>query len=373
MRPHRVLLLTTALSGVLLWGYAGSAAAQSMTTPTEVSEWSGLYLGGTLGYGWGKSGGTVNWDDNGGDIAAILSGTSDPLPVLADDAIINFPEPGQAYFGGFHAGYMTELNSLLLGVEADIVFATAVREGTLTESGSLTTSTTILSSVFNYLTTLTPTTTSTQYSYFSSQTTYTSQVTSTQATSYNASTTTIYPYSTFTNYSSSLTTYSTDTMFLTTLAVTTTGSTLLSLNTTTSPVTGPWQSTVSGRATIDWMSTIKARMGVAMGPAMAYLAGGVAYGQVTTSLTAHLDVNGTEYDWTGANTEQRFGYVVGAGIAQKLDANWSARLEGSYFDLGEASVTANADGAPASATDVTGTYKQKVDGFVVNLGLDYQF
>jgi len=380
---RRVLLLTTALSGVLLWGYAGSAAAQSTTATAETGNWGGLYLGGTLGAGWGKSAGTVNWYDDEGDIASILSGTSSPLPVLADDAIINFPEPGQAYFGGFHAGYLSELNNLLVGIEAELVFSTAVREGTLTESGSLTTTTTSLSILMGYSTSYSTLTTGTSYNYSTSYDTYssTSYFSSTSSfttTTTSGVTTTIWPTyslvptsslvetSSITTYSSSLAGYYTTVSEIVTSS--STGSTSV-----ISTLTESWQSVVSGRANIDWMNTVKARMGVAMGQTMAYLSGGVAYGQVTTSLTGQLDVNGTTYDWSGSNTEQRIGLVVGAGVAQQLGGNWSARLDGTYFDLGEGSVTATADGAPASTTDVTGAYRQKVDGYLINLGLDYHF
>ena len=81
---------------------------------------------------------------------------------------------------------------------------------------------------------------------------------------------------------------------------------------------------------IEWLSTFRARMGLAVGNAMAYATGGLAVGGVKTSLvtTAH---GGT----AGDNTNTRVGWTVGAGVEQKIGTNWTVGLEGLFVDLGK--------------------------------------
>jgi len=64
-------------------------------------DWSGFYLGGQIGYGWGNSSGTQN---AGGTFFPVVPYTIDPRGVL----------------GGGHIGYNYQINSAVLGVEGDI-------------------------------------------------------------------------------------------------------------------------------------------------------------------------------------------------------------------------------------------------------------
>lgn len=77
-----------------------------------------------------------------------------------------------------------------------------------------------------------------------------------------------------------------------------------------------------------WLGTTRARVGVPMGPAGAwlpYIAGGVAYGEISVSDTAAVTIT---------RKKTQVGWTAGAGVEYMLAPAWSARLEYLYVDLG---------------------------------------
>lgn len=100
---RRILLSTTALLAV-----AGSALAADLpyrepppayAPPIPLFTWTGLYLGGQLGYAWGTDRFTVYGP------AAVFQGQS-------------FSPNG--FTGGAHAGYNYQLNQFVIGLEGDV-------------------------------------------------------------------------------------------------------------------------------------------------------------------------------------------------------------------------------------------------------------
>ena len=91
--------------GLLCW--SGTCAAQSLI-PAPQYDWSGLYLGGHLGTGWGSS----SWTAGPG-----INGSSELFqPIDAFDG-------GGSWFGGLQGGYGYLLpNRVMLGAEADFSF-----------------------------------------------------------------------------------------------------------------------------------------------------------------------------------------------------------------------------------------------------------
>lgn len=99
------VMVTAALTAP---GLAADLAARSYTKApmvAPVSNWSGFYVGGNLGYGWGDENtdfsflpGPASFDLNNGSVGARSTGV----------------------IGGAQAGYNWQIGSLVTGLEADI-------------------------------------------------------------------------------------------------------------------------------------------------------------------------------------------------------------------------------------------------------------
>jgi outer membrane immunogenic protein len=89
---------------------------------------------------------------------------------------------------------------------------------------------------------------------------------------------------------------------------------------------------------LPWFGTTRARLGYSVGSSLFYATGGLAYGEVRTSidymLSSHANV---EFSHTAT------GWTVGAGIETPLELfgllgkNWTAKTEYLYVDLGSSS------------------------------------
>ena len=104
----------------------------------------------------------------------------------------------------------------------------------------------------------------------------------------------------------------------------------------------------------NWYGTVRGRIGTSTGPAFLYVTGGFAAVNVENSITGGagtFSIDGTRTGWT-----------FGGGIETELGANWSARLESLYIDVGSDTVTAP-----------NGTVEFKNRFQVVRAGLSYKF
>jgi len=126
---------------------------------------------------------------------------------------------------------------------------------------------------------------------------------------------------------------------------------------------GPFCCGNTGRAKVDWFSTLTGRAGVTVDHALLYVKGGVAWAgdkfyNGPTSATAIFSTNVTRIGWTG-----------GAGIEYAIRRNWSAKLEYDYMDFGTHRVSFVCSGACDPTFDVD--FRQRVH--VVKAGLNYRF
>jgi outer membrane immunogenic protein len=94
----------------------------------------------------------------------------------------------------------------------------------------------------------------------------------------------------------------------------------------------PWRKTEPGGSaqtihrTVDWLATVRGRLGWAFDRSLIYATGGVAFvGAHTSRLTGSA---GGAVDWNGA-----VGYVVGGGYEFKYNPNLSLRMEGLYYGI----------------------------------------
>lgn len=77
---------------------------------------------------------------------------------------------------------------------------------------------------------------------------------------------------------------------------------------------------------LDWLWTLRGRIGIDMGGFMPYITGGLAVGDASAS------TNGI------SASETLTGWTVGGGVEMKLDKNWSIKGEYLYVDLGDVRV-----------------------------------
>lgn len=83
---------------------------------------------------------------------------------------------------------------------------------------------------------------------------------------------------------------------------------------------------------IDWMGSLRGRLGYAAGNTLLYLTGGLAYGDVTLERAFGGGIATGSTGWTT-------GWTLGGGIEHAFAHNVSLRLEYRYTDFGQISYT----------------------------------
>ncbi len=114
---------------------------------------------------------------------------------------------------------------------------------------------------------------------------------------------------------------------------------------------------------IDWLSTIRGRMGLAVGNSMAYATGGLAIGGVKTSLDL---TDGSDGIASTSHTNTRVGWTVGTGVDQMWGPHWIVGLEGLFVDLGKSSNTYQAGKSPYSQATITTRNQAFIGRFVAS-------
>ena len=135
--------------------------------------------------------------------------------------------------------------------------------------------------------------------------------------------------------------------------------------------------TVSGQATggVEWLGTVRARLGFAADRFLVYATGGLAYGDVNNSgsifVTGGGGLNGAF--WSGTGSEVQVGWTLGAGFEYAFTNNITFGAEYLYYDLGGKSTTINALNAPAIASGVFAVQDADTAGSIVRARVNYKF
>ncbi|MCG6205309.1 outer membrane beta-barrel protein [Rhodopseudomonas sp. HC1] len=87
--------------------------------------------------------------------------------------------------------------------------------------------------------------------------------------------------------------------------------------------------TVNYNQKLDWFSTVRGRIGLVRGPAVGYVTGGFAAGNVKTTVT-EPGLGLVPF----ALSETRTGWTLGSGVEAALGGNWTGKIEYLYLDLG---------------------------------------
>jgi outer membrane immunogenic protein len=121
---------------------------------------------------------------------------------------------------------------------------------------------------------------------------------------------------------------------------------------------------------LDWLGTVRGRVGATMGSALLYATGGLAYGhaQLATNL-----VSAFPFTFPASASVTKVGWTVGAGVEWGFAGNWSAKVEGLYYDLG---TTTLSTGPTVGGGGVLGFVRTKdfdLHGAIGRVGLNYHF
>ena len=117
----------------------------------------------------------------------------------------------------------------------------------------------------------------------------------------------------------------------------------------------------------DWLGTTRARLGWASGSTLAYVTGGVAYGDV---IGHGAQASGALF-WSGT-TQTNVGWTVGGGAEYALDQNLSLKAEYLFVDLG--GVSGQTYGVIPPIAPVVGSFSTgSLISHVTRFGLNWRF
>ena len=124
---------------------------------------------------------------------------------------------------------------------------------------------------------------------------------------------------------------------------------------------------------LEWFGTFRGRGGVLVTPSvLLYVTGGLAYGSVQTNIDlSGFTATGIPVTVGATRSSDRFGWTIGGGVESMFAANWSAKIEYLYVDLGSISnsvVLPTAAGFPLGA-NVT----SRVTDSIIRGGISYHF
>jgi high affinity Mn2+ porin len=112
-----------------------------------------------------------------------------------------------------------------------------------------------------------------------------------------------------------------------------------------SPIDVPRLTPAPFNTSIDYVGTLRGRVGYAFGPWMPYLTGGFAWGH--TYVVVNDDAGGLLATVKGYQT----GWTAGAGVEFAVSGNWSAKAEYDYIDLSQRTYDVGGFGLPGVNVD----------------------
>jgi outer membrane immunogenic protein len=128
--------------------------------------------------------------------------------------------------------------------------------------------------------------------------------------------------------------------------------------------------TVAFNQSLQWFGTVRARVGALVTPdTLAYLTGGLAYGEIKTEGVATGYRVNTIWTSPFSHTTTKAGWTIGAGMESRLFGQWTGRLEYLYVDFGTVSGTARMNNFPP----LNFAYSSRISDSILRAGLSYKF
>jgi high affinity Mn2+ porin len=126
-----------------------------------------------------------------------------------------------------------------------------------------------------------------------------------------------------------------------------------------SPIDAPRLTPAPFNTTLDYVGTVRGRIGYAFGAWLPYVTGGFAWGH------SHVDINDGGRNIISSPGQYHPGWTAGAGVEFAVSGNWSAKLEYDYIDLARRMYDLSGFGLPGVNVDP--------NIHLVKLGLNYRF
>ena len=122
---------------------------------------------------------------------------------------------------------------------------------------------------------------------------------------------------------------------------------------------------------LEYLGTVRARLGYAWDRTLVYGTGGLAYGGVNNSATFFGPLPANILQFTGGQKSTEVGYAVGGGIEQAFWQNVTLRAEYLYYNLGDTSAAVNViPGSGGAGTGYIVNFKN--EGHIVRAGLNFK-
>ena len=132
--------------------------------------------------------------------------------------------------------------------------------------------------------------------------------------------------------------------------------------------------------TLNYLGTVRGRVGYLVTPTLLiYGTGGLAYGGMVFTNGLFLSSANPNYPLSAVSanySDAHIGWTAGGGVEWMFLANWSAKAEYLYYDLGSVSATNIAAAPVASGALLYAAYYQssaRFNGNIVRAGINYHF
>lgn len=126
--------------------------------------------------------------------------------------------------------------------------------------------------------------------------------------------------------------------------------------------------TVSTQSQVDWLATIRPRIGYAGDDYLAFVTAGLALGKVK-----YQQSMSDTYDYTGTSSsnDTRVGYVVGFGFEKVIQPNLTVKIEYQYVDLGSKSTSPSRETGDKKGFMIS--TENRIDLHTLRVGINRKF
>jgi outer membrane immunogenic protein len=154
--------------------------------------------------------------------------------------------------------------------------------------------------------------------------------------------------------------------------------------------------TATAKGELNWLGTLRGRVGFAADHFLIYATGGLAFGNVSgsASITGQCygidgcvqytgkDLKDGQYNTfaslAGSKSGTRVGWTLGAGAEYAITNNWTVKAEWLYYDLGSNNFSTTGNTFWLTANNSSGTWytpkiRTDVNGSIARLGVNYKF